>query len=41
MTIAQFLIANPQIGVLNRKGKTVYYICTPHYREAHHPLELI
>jgi hypothetical protein len=41
MTIQQLLSRYPEIGVLSRNGKTIYYITRPHYREAHHPVELI
>jgi len=41
MTTQEFLAKFPQIGVLTRNGKTIYYVTSPFYREAHHPLELI
>jgi hypothetical protein len=31
----------PQIGVLMRKGKHVYYVNFPQYQEANHPQNLI
>jgi len=41
MTIQQLLDSNPTIGMLNRNGKIIYYIASPVYREAYHPLDLI
>ena len=38
--VAAILQANPQIGVLIRKGKSVYYINWPTYREARDPADL-
>ena len=35
------LAANPQVGVLNRNGKAVYYVNFPDYREASTPAALI
>lgn len=40
MTTQEFLNLNPQIGTLNRSGKTIYYVTAPVYREADHPLDL-
>ena len=41
MTIQQLLDSNPTIGMLNRKGKIIYYVTLPVYREAYHPVDLI
>lgn len=35
------LKANPQIGILMRKGKHVYYVNFPQYQEAKNPQDLI
>jgi hypothetical protein len=39
--IAACLAANPQIGVLMRNGKHVYYVNSPEYREAQYPQGLL
>lgn len=39
--IDNILKAYPQIGVLMRKGKQVYYVNFPQYQEANHPQNLI
>jgi hypothetical protein len=41
MTIQQLLDRHPYIGMLNRMGKTIYYVTLPQYREAPHPLDLV
>jgi hypothetical protein len=35
------LKAYPQIGVLMRKGKQIYYVNFPQYAESNHPQNLI
>lgn len=35
------LKAYPQIGVLMRKGKQIYYVNFPQYEESNHPQNLI
>lgn len=39
--ISTILAANPQVGVLIRKGKPVYYVNSPAYAEANSPAALI
>ena len=41
MTIQQILVTYPNIGTLTRKGRTIYYVNWPVYREAYHPIELV
>ena len=40
-SIAVCLHKNPHIGVLIRKGKPVYYVNFPEYKEAQYPQDLI
>lgn len=37
----QVVLANPDIGMLMRKGQLVYYINDPDYREARDPRDLL
>lgn len=39
--IEGILVANPEIGVLMRKGGPVYYVNWPVYREAKDPASLV
>ena len=39
--VAAILASNPQIGVLNRNGKAVYYVNFPQYREASTPAAFV
>lgn len=39
--INAYLQAYPNIGTITRKGKVVYYVTSPEYREASHPSQLI
>lgn len=39
--IDSVLKANPQIGVLMRKGKEIYYVNFPQYAESNNPQNLI
>lgn len=36
-----FVAANPQIGMLMRRGKPVYYVGLPVYRESRNPRDLV
>jgi|JI8StandDraft_2_1071088.scaffolds.fasta_scaffold371105_1 hypothetical protein len=36
-----FVAANPQIGMLMRRGKTIYYVGLPVYRESRNPRDLV
>ena len=36
-----FVAANPSIGMLMRRGKPVYYVGLPVYRESKNPRDLI
>lgn len=36
-----FVAANPSIGMLMRRGKPVYYVGLPVYRESRNPRDLI
>jgi hypothetical protein len=39
--IAETLRQHPEIGQLTRRGRPVYYVTAPAYREAADPLELL